>query len=232
MSPVLSAAPVNPLPKMELIPPVNADVEGVFRAEGRFKGRIIYTSQVIDAAATKKSARIKTDKDGNDIWKRHPSTGEPQYPKMVKDIIMRTKRYILVGNDVARTVKMVENFEPTAQELEDIKTREAEADFMKMFVTEAVANGLTAAQVVQRIKADALEPGEDAELQHKGEEITEEVVQRLAKEADLEAQHLAQTALVEASLADDPDEVAVKPGETVSPEKSDYETDNDPTTVG
>lgn len=215
-------APVGKLPRMELIPPADADVEGVFRGDGPLKNRIIYTRRTIDVQATKASAKVKTDAAGNEVWKKHPVTGEPQYPMLVKETKWRTERFVLVANETARTVKKVRNFEPTAKELEDLARREAEANFLKDFVSEAVAQGLTPAQVVGEVRRSVMAPGEDpeaVEVLHDGEEITEEVVAKLAAEAeeDLEVVEML-------TRSDEGDEVGVPPGTNPNVELSDFET--------
>lgn len=169
------------LPKMELIPPRNAEVEGVFRQPGPFNGRIIYTETVIDVEATKASARIKKDAQGNEIWKKHP-TGEPAYPILVKDTKYKSVRYILGANNIGRHVKRIYNFEPTPAELAELARRDAERDFLREFVTEAVSQGLTPAQVVAKVKADTLGAGESPDAVDL--DLTEEIVAQAAAELD------------------------------------------------
>jgi len=161
------------LPAMELIPPREADVEGVFKQPGSaHHNRIIYTETELDLEATKASAKVKLDANGNEVWKKNPNTGEAIYPILVKTPVYRQRRYVLWGDDRNRHVKKVYHFEMTAQELAEVKQKEAEATFFRDFVAEAAKAGLTAAQVIAKIKADILGPGEqDVELS-----VTEEVV--------------------------------------------------------
>lgn len=173
MSPKLAQAPK--LPKMELIPPQGAEVDGVFRQTGSpHDGRIIYTETVLDVAATKASARPKLDANGNEIWKKHPTTGEAQYPILVKDTKWKDVRYILNGQEIGRNVKRIYNFEPTAEELRELARKQAERDFMREFVSAAVDAGMSPAEVVAKIKADTLSPGEDPDAVEL--DVTEEAV--------------------------------------------------------
>ena len=163
MSPQLAES-VTKLPKMELVPPRGADVEGIFRQSGSpHNGRIIYTVVEVDPVATKATKAIKLDAAGNEVWKRHPTTGEPLYPMLKKTVTYRTRRFVLYGQEVGRHVKMVEHFEPTAEELAALAQKDAERDFFAEFVREAAKSGLSAAQIVQKIKADTLADGESAE---------------------------------------------------------------------
>lgn len=149
------------LPSMELIPPRDAQLEGVFRQAGSVhNNRIIYFETTLDIAATKASARVKTDKNGNEVWKRNPSSGEPMYPILVKTPVMQTRRFVLWPDNRNRHVKKVYHFEPTAEELKAIAQKEAEQAFFRDFVEEAARNGLTAAQVIAAIKADIKGPEE------------------------------------------------------------------------
>jgi hypothetical protein len=163
------------LPALELKPPRKAEVEGVFKMPGSaHHNRIIYSEVVVDAEATMKSARVKTDKQGNEIWKRNPTTGEAIYPFIVKDVVMVRKRFVLLPDNRNRHVKKVYHFEPTAEEITELAQREAETTFFRDFVKEAAKAGLTAAQVISRIKADIVGPGEDVDQVEPS--ITEDVV--------------------------------------------------------
>ena len=84
MSPQIAAAPR--LPKMELIPPAGADVDGVFKEAGSpLDGRIIYTETVVDVDATKASAKIKLDAQGNRLEELcvHPGPWMPHADNML-----------------------------------------------------------------------------------------------------------------------------------------------------
>lgn len=163
------------LPALELIPPREADVEGVFKMPGSsFHNRIIYTETEVDLEATKASARIKTDKNGNEIWKRNAATGEPLYPILVKEVTYRRRRYVLNADNRNRHVKKIYNFEPTAAELATIAQKEAEQTFFRDFVAEAAKAGLSAAQLVARLKADIVGPGENPDAVEL--DVTEEVI--------------------------------------------------------
>ena len=173
MSPQLAEAPK--LPKMELIPPRGAEVEGVFRRPGSpHDGRIIYTETVLDVEATKASATPKLDSQGNEIWKKHSTTGEPLYPILVKTTKYKDIRYILQPQEVGRNVKKVYHFEPTAAELKLIAQKEAERNFLEDFVSAAAASGMSAAELVAKLKADTLGEGEDPDAVEL--DVTEEIV--------------------------------------------------------
>ena len=171
---------VPKLPKMELIPPKEAEVEGVYQEEGPFKGRIIYTERVLDVEATKASAKVRKDADGNEVWKKHPTTGEAIYPILDKEVKTRDIRYILVPNNRARTVKKITNFEITAEERAELERREAEKTFLQDFIAAALDEGLSPADVVARIKADTL--GDDESLDQVEIDVTEAVVEEAAAE--------------------------------------------------
>ena len=171
------------LPAMELIPPRDAEVEGVFRQHGSVhNNRIIYFETTLDVAATKATARIKTDKAGNEVWKRNQATGEPIYPILVKTPVMQTRRFVLWPDNRNRHVKKVYHFEPTAEELQAIAQKEAEQTFFRDFVAESAKAGLTAAEVVARIKASILEPDERADQVELS--VTEDVVAEMMAESD------------------------------------------------
>lgn len=167
------------LPKMDLVPPQDAEVEGVFRpGKGHpFHNRIIYTQRVIDRAATLKTKRIKRDAQGNELWKKHATTGEPIYPIMEMDVVYKTDRYILNAQERARNVKKVRNFEMTAEERAHLERKDAEANFFREFVQAAVAEGLTAAEVLRRMKQD-IAPGAPEDALDIG--VTERAVQEVA----------------------------------------------------
>lgn len=175
------------LPALELKPPREAEVEGVFKMPGSVHhNRIIYSEVVLDAEATRKTAKVKTDKQGNEVWKRNPVSGEPIYPIITKQEVFVRRRYVLFADNRNRHVKRVYHFEPTLEELAEIKQREAETTFFRDFVAEAAKAGLTAAQVIARIKADILGPGEHADQVETT--LTEEVVAaEMAKLAEDEA---------------------------------------------
>lgn len=198
------------LPKMELIPPRNAEVDGIFRQPGSpHNGRIIYTEKTVDVEATKNSAydengnlRIKKDPvTGKERWKRAPN-GEPLYPMIHKEVKFKTQRFILQGNEVSRSVKKVYNFEPTQAELDELERREKEQHFLRDFVASAVEAGLTPGEVIQQIKLDTLGPDEDPDAVDL--DVTEEVVAEAMAEFD-ELEMLERD-------DDAEDEVAVEPG--------------------
>lgn len=173
---------------MELIPPQGADVEGVFQGAGIHNGRIIYTEVVPDIDAIKASSRVKRENLGVDdegetiwgaeIWKKHTGSGEKMYPMLVKDGTLTKKiRYVLNPQEVGRNVKKVYNFEPTPEEIEALAVKDAERNFFEEFVQAAVAEGMTAAEVVQRIKRDTLGEGEDMEAVDIG--VTTEAIEEI-----------------------------------------------------
>lgn len=167
------------LPKVELIPPREADVEGVFRQDGHvFNGRIIYTERVVDRDATKATKRVKTDPQGNEIWKKSPG-GEPLYPIYDMKVQYKTDRYIL-NEQGGRNVKKVRNFEPTPEELRELARKDAEANFFREFVAAAVSEGLSAAELVQRMKSDIVGPGGDPDAVDI--DVTERAIAEVAAE--------------------------------------------------
>jgi len=181
---------------MELIPPREAEVEGVFRQPGSsHDGRIIYTETVVDVEATKASAKVKIGPDGQEVWKKAPGTGEPLYPILVKETKFKTIRYILNGQEVGRNVKKVYNFEMTDEERETLKRKEAERDFLTDFVQAAVAEGMTAGELLQQIKRQTLdgEAEDSVELdltetviaEKMAAEVSTDMIERPADEADL-----------------------------------------------
>lgn len=177
------------LPKMELIPPREAEVEGVFRSPGSaHHGRIIYTQRVLDVEATKASAKIKLDAQGNEVWKKHPTTGEAQYPMLVKETKYKDVRYVLHGQEIGRNVKKIYNFEPTAEELAALERREAERTWQETFFAEAAASGMSPAELIARIKRDTLSEGEHEDAVEL--DLTEEVVAERMKAAQADAEEL------------------------------------------
>lgn len=195
------------LPPMQLIPPREAEAEGVVREEGPFKNRIIYTETVLDIEATKESAQVKLDAQGNEVWKKHPTTGEAQYPILKKTPVFKTIRYILVPNEHARTVKKIQNFEMTAEEKRELERREKESNFLADFIREAVKAGFTPAEVVRRMRGDLTDDGEDPDAVDIG--VTEEEAEALASAVSSDAEGMLDR--------DDDDAVAIEPG-TANPE--------------
>jgi len=212
MSPQLSPS-VPKLPKMELIAPRGAKVEGVHQTDDLsdpHRGKIIYTERVIDVVATKASATVRKDADGKEVWKKHQSTGEAQYPILDKVVQWKDVRYVLFGQDVGRHVKRVYKFEATAEELAELEVREREKTFLADFVRAAAEEGLTAAEVVRKIKEDTLGLGEA--LEQVEIDVTEEVVAEAIAEA-------APVTMIERTDEDDTVGVA----DAQAPEKSAYE---------
>lgn len=177
------------LPPVALKPPRGSNVVGVFRTDAPahkvHDERIIYEERMLDVEATKATKRIRLDGEGKEIWKKGPN-GEALYPFFELDLQYKVRRYVLLGLDSSRHVKRVYNFEPTAEELADIAAREAEKTFLRDFVKEAAAAGLTAGQLVARLKADIM--GTDADPSAVSLGVTEEIVERemalLEEEAD------------------------------------------------
>lgn len=169
----------NKLPKMELIPPDDAEVEGVFRQPtSHLNGRIIYTAVEVDIPATKASKKVRLDEHGNELWKRHPTTGEKVYPLFRGETKYKKVRYVLNEQPVSRSVKKIYNFEPTPEELAELERRDAERDWQREFFRQAADSGLTPADVIAKIKADTF-GDEDVEL-----DVTEEVVAEMMAESD------------------------------------------------
>ena len=116
------------LPGLELKPPREAVVEGVFRQQGSVHdGRIIYTERMLDTVATKATKRIKKDAEGKELWKR-AANGEPLYPMYEMDLVYRDRRYVLFADNRNRHVKRVYQFEATAEELATAAQQDAEAE--------------------------------------------------------------------------------------------------------
>jgi hypothetical protein len=189
------------LPKMELIPPRAAKVEGVFRQPGSVHDqKIIYTEVMADIEATKAAATTKLDHEGKEVWKKHPTTGVAMYPIRVAELQFRPRRYVLLGNNRFRQVKRVYNFEPTQAELDLLAQQDAERDFFEGFVKEAVKAGMTPAQLVARLTADL--KGDDAEIEI---DVTEEMVAAKMDELGVGADMEVMT------RPDDDDTVSVEP---------------------
>ena len=161
---VLDFGPAK-LPTMQLVPPRDAEPVG-FVESGDFKGRVIYEQETLDVAATKASKVIKTDPiTGEEVWAKHPTTGEKQYPKFKTTPVFRRRRFILVANDIARTVKMIENFEMSAEERAELAERNKRETFLSELINGAVARGMTADELLTEVTgkaAAALELPEDA----------------------------------------------------------------------
>lgn len=208
------------LPDMKLVPPREAEVEDVIRdKDSPWEGRIIYTETVLDVEATKASAVIKTEKRMNsagelvevEVWKKSPD-GTPQYPMLRKTPKFKQIRYILVPNNLARTVKKVTQFEMTAEEKREVERRAREANFFEEFVREAVAQGMTARDVISMIAGQAAEDGEHPAAIDLG--VTEDDIEEMAKVEEIAAE-AAMPASGMMERSDDDDTVAVDLGAEV-----------------
>jgi len=161
--------PKIPPIKSELIPPRGAQHVGIHE-----DGRIIYEMKVFDVDSTKAAKTVKLDAKGEEVWAKHPTTGENLYPVLVTTPYFKTIRFVLF-NDGNGNVRLQQGFETSAEdraELAQIKARQA---FAADLSEEAVRRGLTARELVGKILGEVADDDEHVEASDELEELVTEV---------------------------------------------------------
>ena len=127
--------------KSELIPPRGSIPQGAHT-----DGRVIYLlKNRLDPRMTKKEPVIGPD--GKPMYKKHPTTGEAQYPIMRAVAVYRDFRFVLDRNGRGQ-VSLQENFEPSKEELKKMQEARDRDVFAEDLAQEAVNRGLSASDVL------------------------------------------------------------------------------------
>jgi hypothetical protein len=148
--------------RSELIPPRGAKAVGTHT-----DGRVIYEMKdQLDPRMTEK-VPVLDPTTGEEMWKKNPSTGEPMYPLMRAVAVYRDMRFVL-ERDGRGQVARQEGFEPTAEELAQMKSARDREVFAEDLAQEAVSRGLNAGAVLDMLSGgkkipDPNQPPPDAQ---------------------------------------------------------------------
>lgn len=151
--------------KPDLIPPRGAKAVGVYD-DGSPTGAIVYEMDVLDVQEMKRQKYQKRDPvTGELIFKKHPTTGENQYPVLVlPKPIMRRKRFILRSYRTGQ-VRMVENFAETPEDIAEREERQRVEAFSHDLAVEAVRRGFpNAAEMMSTLFGDDTEVDEATQV--------------------------------------------------------------------
>tara|TARA_Y100000310_G_scaffold273098_1_gene288388 strand:- start:3042 stop:3536 length:495 start_codon:yes stop_codon:yes gene_type:complete len=154
----VSRLPTKKVRLPDLVPPTGAKPVGVHEPTGK----VIYEMEVLDVETMQAKKKQKIDYEGNPVFKKHPTTGEAQYPIFqLPEPIFRTKRFILQAGP-SQKVAMVENFAETPDEIAERTERQKVESFTADLASEAVRRGFTNASEMM----DSLfgEKSEEAEV--------------------------------------------------------------------
>jgi hypothetical protein len=128
----------------ELIPPRGSEIVGTHD-----DGRIIYEiKNYMDPRAIKKEPIL--DGDGKPMYKKNPTTAEPMYPLFKAVAVYRDIRFVL-ERSIRGHVRIQEHFEASPEEKAAIQASQDREVFGKDLAGEAVARGISAADLLDRL---------------------------------------------------------------------------------